>query len=82
MQERITRANVDERCANVNRRMEQRGSIVRYAAQGRNGYIGLDRYHAGETWNMQSTVTCGTKREVAEFLHAMMVALDDSTHTA
>jgi hypothetical protein len=32
----------------------------------------------GAGWITQSTVTVGTKREVADFLHAMMVALDDS----
>jgi hypothetical protein len=31
---------------------------------------------------MLSTVTLGTKREVADFLHAMMVALDDSVYRA
>lgn len=93
MQDRITRANVEERCANLNRRMEERGSAVRYQVEGRNGYIGLDRYdrdpdatiflpHSvpgrGYGWRCLSTVTTGTKREVADFLHAMMVALDDA----
>jgi len=96
MPERITRQNVDERCANVNRRMESRGSIYRYATQGRNGYIGLDRFTRdphpeinlpdsvpgrGLGWILQSTVMCGTKREVADFLHAMMIALDDAATT-
>lgn len=84
--ERITRQNVEDRVDNVNRRMESRGSSVRYTAEGRNGYIGLDRIRItpeqpgrlGERWHIESTVTCGTKREVAEFLHAMMVALDDA----
>jgi hypothetical protein len=88
MTERITRANVDERCANVNRRMESRGSLIRYTVEGRNGHLGLDRMTKDdpadkrERYTIQSTVTVGTKREVAEFLHAMMVALDDSAHTA
>lgn len=76
---RVTRENIDQRVGNLNHRMEERGSIVRYAAQG-------DRYHAcergqvlkHEAWTMQSTVTTGTKREVGDFLHAMMVALDDA----
>jgi hypothetical protein len=75
MSDRITRPNVDERCANVNRRMESRGSRIRYTVEGRNGYLGLDRY-IGEV--CQSTVTVGTKGELGEFLHAMMVALDDA----
>lgn len=80
--ERITRQNLDDRCANVNRRMAEGNSRYRYAVQGRNGYIGLDRYIAGESyWNNQSTVTVGTKREIGEFLHAMMVALDDVTYS-
>jgi hypothetical protein len=78
--ERITREMVDTRCANLNRRMEERGSIVRYAVQGRNGYYGLDRYHNVPEWNMQSNVMCGTKREVADFLHAGMVVLDDAAY--
>lgn len=84
--ERITRANVEERCANVNRRMESRGSIVRYEVEGRNGYTALDRCHVeydatrvpDRRLITMSTVTVGTKREVADFLHAMMVALDDA----
>lgn len=72
--ERITRANLDERCANLNRRMAHHGSKYRYAIQGRNGYIGLDRYCGA---SLVSTVTCGTKREIADFLHAGMVVLDD-----
>jgi len=44
MSDRITRENVEERVKNVNRRMESRGSIYRYQVQGRNGYMGLDRY--------------------------------------
>lgn len=88
--DRITRKNVEERVANVNRRMEERGSLIRYQAEGRNGYIGLDRIRVdaprlgqlGERWSVQSTVTVGTKREVGEFLHAMMVALDDAAVTA
>lgn len=96
MSDRITRANVDERCANVNRRMESRGSVIRYVVEGRNGHFGLGRVTRdpnatidlpdsvpgrGYGWLIQSTVTVGTKREIADFLHAMMVALDDSAFT-
>jgi hypothetical protein len=95
MSERTTKENVETRVENVNRRMESRGSNIRYQVQGRNGYTGLDRFTRtpeaaayspesvpgrGIGWTLQSTVMCGTKREVAEFLHAMMVALDDSIH--
>jgi hypothetical protein len=86
--ERITRANVDARCANVNRRMASRGSVYRYAVEGRNGGIGLDRCYADSPDNavpgstIVSTVTFGTKREIADFLHAMMVALDDAAVSA
>jgi hypothetical protein len=93
--ERITKANLEARIENLNRRMESRGSRIRYQFQGRNGYIGLDRFTRdvdnkfgmslrdsvpgrGAGWIQQATVTVGTKREVANFLHAMMVALDDS----
>lgn len=96
MSERITREHVETRCANVNRRMEARGSVYRYVTQGRHGGVGLDRVRRdsnatinlpdsvpgrGYGWITESTVTFGTKREVAEFLHAMMVALDDAAHT-
>jgi hypothetical protein len=97
MSERITRANLEERVVNLNRRMESRGSIYRYQIQGRNGYIGLDRFirdpelaanfpdsvpGRGIGWLAQSTATVGTKRAIADFLHAMMVALDDANKLA
>ncbi len=75
--ERITRATVDARLENLNRRLESRGSAVRWSVQGRNGYIGLDRMRASDG-AMLATITVGTKREVADFLHAAMVAIDDS----
>lgn len=93
MAERITKANLDQRVENLNRRMESRGSIYRYQVEGRNGHVGLDRFMRdpdatinlpdsvpgrGYGWICLSTVTVGTKREVGDFLHAMMVALDDS----
>lgn len=70
----ITRQNLTERCVNLNRRMKEAGSSVHYQVQGRNGGFGLDRY---EHLHCLSMVTFGTKREVGEFMHAMMVALDD-----
>jgi hypothetical protein len=93
--ERITRANLDARIENLNRRMEARGSRIRYQVEARNGAIGLDRFTRdlgdefglslpdsvpgrGAGWICLSTVTVGTKREVGDFLTAMMVALDDA----
>ncbi len=81
MTDRVTRANLDERVANLNRRMKDRGSDARYAIQGRNGYFGLDRYRASNG-AMIDVVRTGTKGELGEFLHAMMVALDDARLTA
>lgn len=79
--ERITRANLIERCHNVNRRIAPTGRYVE--VQGRNGYIGLDEYayeypHGDTVLKNQQlrTLTCGTTREVGEFLHAMMVGID------
>lgn len=96
MAERMTQAHLETRVENVNRRMESRGSVYRYQIQGRNGYTGLDRFTRdpddtlnlpdsvpgrGAGWICQSTVTVGTKREIGDFLHAMMVALDDVATT-
>lgn len=78
MAERITRAQVDERCANLNRRLT---NGLRVEAQGRNGYIALDEYQSereGGRLVMVRTITAGTKREIGEFLHAMMVGIDMS----
>lgn len=77
--DRITKADLLERVENVNRRMAHRGSRVRYQVEGRYDYTALDR--ADADGNVQSTVRCGTKREIGEFLHAMMVALDDAAVT-
>ena len=71
MSDRITQKDLDARVGNVNRRLASTGLSVN--AQGRNGYIGLDEYRDG---HVQRTITAGTKREVAEFLHAMMVGID------
>jgi hypothetical protein len=71
MSERITQRDIDMRVGNVNRRLAPTGLSVN--AQGRNGYTGLDEYRDG---HVQRTLTAGTKREVADFLHAMMVGMD------
>ena len=77
MSERITLKNVSDRLHNVNRRFAERGSDIVWVTQGRNGYIGLDR---GRRSNgaILSTITCGTKREIADYLSAAMNALDDA----
>lgn len=79
MSERITLKDLDERCANLNRRIESTGRRV--GCQGRNGYIGLDEYRLDDSnprtrYSMVRTITCGTKREIGDFLHAMMVGID------
>lgn len=93
MTDRITREHLEARIENLNRRMESRGATVRYQVQGRNGYIALDRFTRdpdctlnlpdsvpgrGAGWIMVAHITSGTKREIAEYVGAMMVALDDS----
>lgn len=77
MADRITLANVETRVQNVNRRLESRGAPVRWAIEGRSGHIGLDRIRVSDGAAL-ATITAGTKREIADFLHAAMVALDDS----
>ena len=97
MHDRITRANLETRITNVNARMQARGSVYRYQVQERNGYTGLDCYKRdpdrtlnlpdsvpgrGAGWLMIRTLTVGTKREVGDYLSAMMNALDDATVTS
>jgi hypothetical protein len=74
--ERITQKTLDLRVGNVNRRLEGTGLSVN--AQSRNGWTGLDEYRDGK---VQRMITAGTKREVADFLHAMMVGIDMSRVT-
>jgi hypothetical protein len=79
----MTCENIRERCDNLNRRMRRRGLPVRYFAQQRYGYTAVDRYRcvsdgSGERCEMvDGPIVAGTKNEVGQFLHAMMVALDD-----
>ena len=77
MSERITQRDIDARVGNVNRRLAASGVSVN--AQGRNGYTGLDEYRDGK---VQRMIMAGTKREVADFLHAMMVGIDMSRATS
>ena len=81
MSERVTRANLEQRADNVNRRLRHTDRFV--VVQGRNGYIGLDEYERMPNFQgrtradqMVRTLTVGTKREVGDFLHAMMVGID------
>lgn len=71
MSERVTKEILNARAANVNRRLRGTGRHVQ--AEGRNGYVALDEY-AGTS--AIRTITVGTKREIADFLHAMMVGID------
>lgn len=80
MPDRITRANVEARVENLNRRFESRGSIVRWEAQMRNGHMTLDRLHVGDPiGTAQDHITAGTKSEIADFLRGAMLALDDAS---
>ena len=71
MSERITQKDLSARVGNVNRRLRATGLSV--CDQGRNGHTALDEYRDGQATR---TLTAGTKREVADFLHAMMVGMD------
>lgn len=78
--ERITRRHLDMRVENLNRRMENAGSIYRYEISARNGATHIDRTFQVDTVGAyvgHSHVYGGTKSEVGWFLHAMMVAIDD-----
>lgn len=66
--ERVSVDNIALRCENLNRRLSNGRSIH---VQGRNGYV--DEYNAEV---LVRTITVGSKKEVADFLHAMMVGID------
>ena len=72
MTETITRLTLDARCENLNRRLRPTGRHVEL--QNRNGYVAIDEYR-GAGFCVR-TITAGTKREIANFLHAMMVGMD------
>ncbi len=69
--ETITRSTLDARVENLNRRIESTGRHVE--VQGRNGGYSLDEYRGDACIRL---IRAGTKREMAEFLHAMMVGID------
>ena len=73
MSERITNETLSARTHNLNRRLKDADRCVVY--QARNGHIGLDEGRPSDGAIIR-TLTVGTKREVAEFLHAMMVGID------
>lgn len=80
--ERITLANVRERVDNLNRRLAHHGSKYQYRVEHRYDYYALDRCLRDDPdinfATLWSTVITGcTKREIADFLHAGMVVLDD-----
>lgn len=77
--QRITKRDLEVRVENLNRRMESRNSMYRYEVSARSGYTAIDRVRP--SGDMVNVVRVGTKREVGEFLYAMMVALDDATYT-
>jgi hypothetical protein len=84
-----TKHNLEARLASLNRRMESRNSIYRYALDFSGGRTALIRtrsvreYVEGELVTKvvhHSDVRYGTKGQILEFMYAMMVALDDADY--
>jgi len=75
--ERITKEQINERAHNVNQRLNRRLAGMSYdrhvQVEFRNGAVALDEYRGTSCLR---TLTVGTKREIADFLHAMMVGID------
>lgn len=71
---RITNQTIAERTHNVNRRLLHTGHQV--LVERRNDGYGLDEFRPDDPFVRIRTLTFGTKREVADFLHAMMVGID------
>lgn len=78
MADRMTKERLRDREANVNRRLEARGSRYRWRVEHRNGGVALDRVRASDGSTVD-LITAGTSREVGDYLYAAMVALDDAT---
>ncbi len=78
MNDRVTKETVEKRCANVNRRLEGRGSGYRYEVNYRSGTTALDRIRVSDGATID-LVTLGTKREISEALWFMVNALDDAS---
>jgi hypothetical protein len=77
MSERITIEDVRERAVNLNRRLNGSGRSV--IPEQRNGSVALDEYSVNSENRFDAclrTITLGTKREIYDFLHAMMVGID------
>ena len=74
--ERTTKAQLAQRLENLNRRMESRGSSIRYAIQSHSGSTHLyrDRIDGARI----DHVHAGTSGQVSDWLWLMMNALDDS----
>jgi len=71
MSERITNATLEARAHNLNARIVTTGRHVQVGY--RNGYAALDEYRGADCIR---TITVGTRRELADFLHAMMTGID------
>lgn len=97
MTDRMTRQRLEDRVSNLNRRMEDRGSAIRYVLEGRNGATALDRVTKdpaatinlpdsvpgrGYGWVTLDLVLIGTKAEVGDYLRAAMLTLDDAERKA
>ncbi|PWU23553.1 MAG: hypothetical protein C5B48_08400 [Candidatus Rokuibacteriota bacterium] len=76
MADRITAANLAERVRNLNRRMEHHGSTARYTVGHRYDYYAIDRTDENGVI-LSGPIVAGTKRELADWLNAAMVVLDD-----
>ncbi len=69
--EPVTKENLQARAANYNARIAASGRHIE--VQGRNGGFSIDEYRGTECLRH---IRAGTKREMYEFLHAMMVGYD------
>lgn len=77
---RTTRSDIVNRTQSLNHRMAERGSRYRYFVQRANGTNYLHRIYPNGT--TVATVTAGTAGEISQYLHLMMVALDDADQHA
>jgi hypothetical protein len=78
---RTSKKDVDQAVTVLNNILSQNGSQERVNAEGRYGYIGLDRYDLED--RCQGTLKTGlTKREATMFLDAMIAGIDLFTRKA
>lgn len=73
--ERYTRKDIDARVDSVNRRLESHKSARRVVAQEGSGHTNLYEIRADDR-SYITLITAGTKREIAEYLSAMMTGMD------